>query len=323
MEIVKSVLLDLGYILIFPGFLFCFLGGTVLSGIARRTAAELRKSGSPALIQPALDFFELCGKETGVPAPASRILVLLGPFVGLAALIAIQLLIPICSFTAFPGIADTLALLCLLAVPALAEIFMTVSADTPDAKARLRQQVTAMVSCALPLVLVLLAVGMVVSRETGSGMDFSLQNIAAWQEEAGCLLFRFSMVPAAAAFLLIIPGVTGMQSFDTAEIVDEAGNGGSAQISGIPLAVSSLSRSVRMLTMTSLFTAIFLGGLGTHVLIADGLITFFFCAVVAACAGVLTVVFAERLKTGKFFLFYWTVVSALAAISLVLAWYGL
>ena len=47
--------------------------------------------------------------------------------------------------------------------------------------------------------------------------------------------------------------------------------------------------------MTSLFTAIFLGGLGTHVLIADGLITFFFCAVVAACAGVLTVVFAVML----------------------------
>ena len=197
------------------------------------------------------------------------------------------------------------------------------SSGSPYAGVGLSREMVTIIAVELPLVLVLLAVGMVVSRETGSGMDFSLQNIAAWQEEAGCLLFRVSMVPAAAAFLLIIPGVTGMRSFDTAEIVDEAGNGGSAQISGIPLAVSSLSRSVRMLTMTSLFTAIFLGGLGTHVLIADGVIPFFFCAVVAACAGVLTVVFAERLKTGKFFLFYWTVVSALAAISLVLAWYGL
>ena len=323
MEIVKTVLLEFGYLLIFPGFLFCFLGGTVLCGIGRWVAARLQKRGEPSVLQPALEFFELCGKETVIPDAANRTLFLAAPLFGLAALVVIQLLIPVFSFTAFPGIADTVVLLCLLAVPALAEIFCAFSAGSPDVEAGLRREVAALVACALPLVLVLLAVGKAVGSETGSGIEFSLQTIAGWQAENSCLLLRFSMVPAAVAFLLIIPGATGMQPFAAAAPDEETGEDEAAGTGGAPLAVRRLSLAVRMLTMTRLFTALFLGGLGTGVLIADALITFFFCAVLAAVAAVLTAVLAERLKKGQLIRYYWTFVSALAAISLVLAWYGL
>ena len=62
----------LGYILIFPGFLFCFLCGMLLVGIDRKLVARMQKRVGPPILQPFYDFFKLCGKETIVPAAASR-----------------------------------------------------------------------------------------------------------------------------------------------------------------------------------------------------------------------------------------------------------
>jgi NADH-quinone oxidoreductase subunit H len=96
-----------------------------------------------------------------------------------------------------------------------------------------------------------------------------------------------------------------------------------AEYSGKPLAVYKLSHAVKMLTLTSLFVALFLGGLSTGVILVDGLINFFFCVVITICVVALMDASTARLKIEQLFKYYWTVVSGLAAISLVLALYGL
>jgi NADH-quinone oxidoreductase subunit H len=131
------------------------------------------------------------------------------------------------------------------------------------------------------------------------------------------------MIPAAIAFLLTIPGETGTHPFDAAEAETEICEGMLAEYSGKPLAVYKLSHAVKMLTLTSLFVALFLGGLGTGVILVDGLINFFFCVVITICVVALMDASTARLKIEQLFKYYWTVVSGLAAISLVLAWYGL
>ena len=60
----------LAYILIFPGFLFCFLSGMLLAGIDRKLVARMQKRVGPPILQPFYDFFKLLGKETIVPAAA-------------------------------------------------------------------------------------------------------------------------------------------------------------------------------------------------------------------------------------------------------------
>ena len=69
--------------------------------------------------------------------------------------------------------------------------------------------------------------------------------------------------------------------------------------------------------------ALFLGGLGTGILLVDGLIDFFFCVAVIICVVALIDASTARLKIEQLFKYYWTVVSGLAAISLILAWFGL
>ena len=339
MTIVMDGLRYLAYILIFPGFLFCFLTGMLLCGIDRKLVARMQKRIGPPILQPFYDFFKLLGKETIVPAAANRTVFLLAPLVGLAAQVVLQLFIPVFHFNAFRGVADVIVILYLLLIPALSVILGAASSGSPYAGVGLSREMVTVLSVELPLVLVLLAVAKTVGNALGTGLCFSLTDIVNYQIANGSLLTRLSMLPAAAAMLLIIPGETGSHPFDAAEAETEICEGMLAEYSGGPLAVYKLSHAVKLLTMTSLFVALFLGGIGGGVmtllsglspaaagaigLVLEILILFLLCVVlVAVCVSLLHAVTA-RLRIEQLFKYYWTVVTGLAAVSVVLAWYGL
>ena len=323
MSTIVTALQYLGYILIFPGFLFCFLAGLLLCGIDRKVVAKMQKRVGPPLLQPFYDFFKLLGKETIVPAAASKVVFLAAPLVGFAALVVIQLFIPVFSFTVFSGVADVIVILYLLLIPALAAILGGAASGSPYAGVGLSREMVTIISCELPLVLILLAVGKTVGSFLGTGITFSLTDIAAYQAANGSLITKASMIPAAIAMLLVIPGETGNHPFDEAEAETEICEGLLAEYSGAPLAVYKLTHAVKMLTLTSLFVALFLGGIGTGFLLADGIILFLICVVLTILTISLVHAVTARLKIEQIFKYYWTVVSGLALISLVLAWYGL
>ena len=323
MTIIISALQYLGYVLIFPGFLFCFLAGMLLCGIDRKLVARMQKRVGPPILQPFYDFFKLCGKETIIPASASKTTFLMAPLVGLAALVVIQLFIPVFSFSAFSGMADVIVILYLLLIPAMSIILGGAASGSPYAGVGLSREMVTIISCELPLVLVLLAVAKTVGSAMGTGLCFSLSDIAAYQAVNGSLITRLSMIPAAAAMLLIIPGETGNHPFDAAEAETEICEGLLAEYSGAPLGVFKLSHAIKMLTLTSLFVTLFLGGLGTGIVALDGIILFLLCVVLTAVSISFVHAITARLKIEQIFKFYWTLVTGLALISLVLAWYGL
>ncbi len=335
-----TVLETLGYILIFPGFLFCFLVGLFLSGVDRKIVARMQKRVGPPLLQPFYDFFKLCGKETIVPAAANKGMFLAAPLVGLASLIVLQLFIPVFNFTAFSTMADVIVILYLLLIPALAMIIGGAASGSPYAGVGLSREMVTVIACELPLVLVLLAIGKAVGNATGKGLVLSVSEIVNYQLANGSLIAHVSMIPAAIAFLLIIPGETGSHPFDTAEAETEICEGLLAEYSGGPLAVFKLSHSIKVLTLSSLFVALFLGGLGGGIqnLVASFGLSAAAAGMVGGLVGaivlvllclVITIVFISlvhaitaRLKIEQVFKYYWTVVTGLALLSLVLAWYG-
>ena len=339
MTIIIDGLRYLAYILIFPGVLFCFLTGLLLCGIDRKLVARMQKRIGPPILQPFYDFFKLLGKETIVPAAANKTVFLLAPLVGLAAQVVLQLFIPVFQFNAFHGVADVIVILYLLLIPALSVILGAASSGSPYAGVGLSREMVTVLSVELPLVLVLLAVAKTVGNAIGTGLCFSLTDIVNYQIANGSLITRLSMLPAVAAMLLIIPGETGSHPFDAAEAETEICEGMLAEYSGAPLAVYKLSHAIKLLTLTSMFVALFLGGIGGGVmamftgvspvvagsvgLLLEILILFVLCVVlVAICVSLIHAVTA-RLRIEQLFKYYWTVVTGLAAISVVLAWYGL
>ena len=157
----------------------------------------------------------------------------------------------------------------------------------------------------------------------GTGLTFSMTKIAEYQIHNGSLILPPSMIPAAIAFLMTIPGETGNHPFDAAEAETEICEGLLAEYSGAPLGIFKLSHAVKMLTLTSMFVALFLGGIGTGLLVVDGIIVFALCVVLTAVSISFVHAVTARLKIEQIFKYYWTVVTGLALISLVLAWYGL
>ena len=341
MALILQALRYLVYVLVFPGFLFCFMTGLLLCGIDRKLVARMQKRVGPPILQPFYDFFKLCGKETIVPAAANRTVFLLAPLVGLAALVVIQLFIPVFRFSAFNSIADVIVILYLLLIPALSVIMGGAASGSPYAGVGLSREMVTILSCELPLLLVLLAIGKVVGTALGTGICFSLSKIVDYQMAHGSLLGKLSMIPAAVAFLLVIPGETGNHPFDAAEAETEICEGMLAEYSGAPLGVFKLSHAIKMLTMTSLFVMLFFGGVGAGVehlvalmgltggaaaavvTILDILVMVLLCIVVTAVGISLVHAVTARLKIEQIFKYYWTVVSALALLSLVLVWYGL
>ena len=172
-------------------------------------------------------------------------------------------------------------------------------------------------------------------------MTACTSEIVRYQMLNGSLLGKLSMLPAAAAFLMVIPGETGSHPFDAAEAETEICEGMLAEYSGAPLGVYKLSHAVKLLTLTSLFVMLFLGGVGgaiqnlvvalglsgglagALIILLDVLVLFALCAAITAAAISFVHAVTARLKIEQIFKYYWTVVAALALVSLVLAWYGL
>ena len=341
MSMFLDALRFLGYILIFPGFLFCFLGGMLLCGIDRKIVAKMQKRVGPPVAQPFYDFFKLCGKETIIPAAANKTVFLISPIVGLAALVVLQLFIPIFDFTAFSAMADIIVILYLLLIPAVSVITGGAASGSPYAGVGLSREMVTVIACELPLVMILLAVAKVVGDAMGTGLCFSFSQIMAYQAEHGSLILRFSMIPAAAAMLMVIPCETGNQPFDAAEADTEICEGMLCEYSGPPLAVYKLNHGIKMLTMTSLFVALFLGGIGTGInnlvaltgltggaagaagIILGVIVTYLICILLTILTVSLIHAVTARLKIEHLFKFYWTAVSGFALVSLIMAWFGL
>ncbi|MBQ6845880.1 MAG: NADH-quinone oxidoreductase subunit H, partial [Oscillospiraceae bacterium] len=78
---------------------------------------------------------------------------------------------------------------------------------------------------------------------------------------------------------------------------------------------------IKMFVMTALFTVLFFGNaIATEYLALNALIVVAISAVLTVISMTLAHAICARLKIEHLFKFYWTVVTALAAISLVLVW---
>ena len=315
-----EILEVLFHILIFPGLLFAVIIGLLLAGIDRKVLAHMQKRIGPPIIQPVYDFFKLWGKENIIPDAANRTAYLAAPVIGFVALIATIVFIPIGGFSALSSGADLIIILYLLTIPAVALIVGGSASGSPFSGIGISREMVTMMAYELPLILILLTV----AKKAGGGiMTFSFEDIALWQLMNGCTVFHWATIPAALAMLLVIPAEVGTQPFDVAEAETEICEGPLVEYSGKPLAMFKLNTAVKMFVMTSLFTALFFGGINTGIAILD--IVIFIAIDILVTIVCMTTVHAitARLKVEHLFKFYWTIVTGLALVSLILVWVGL
>ena len=309
-------------VLLFPGLIFTLLVSLWLAGFDRKLVARMQRRVGPSLLQPWYDYLKCCGKETIIPRKANRAMFLAAPLVGLACVLVVALFIPVGGINALSFGADVVVILYLLTLASVTLIVGSAASGSPFAGVGLSREMVAMISYELPFVLVLLAVGRVAGGGTGFGVTFSLQTIADFQAVNGVMLGHWALIPAAIAMLFVIPCEVGQQPFDIDEAETEICEGVLAEYSGLPLARFKLMHYVKMYIMSGLFCALFLN-VRTGMLWLDVVVYLVLCTLVTFISLTLPHAVTARFRVEQVFKFYWTVVTGLAAISLILVWLGL
>ena len=319
-ETIVTILTNAWSVLVFPGLLFAVVVGLLLAGIDRKILARMQKRKGPPILQPTYDFFKLMGKETIIPHAANRKAFLIAPVLGFVSLVVLMLFIPVFGYSPFSTNGDLIIVLYLLTIPAVALIVGGSASGSPYAGIGISREMVTMMAYELPLVVVLLTVA---KKVGGESLVFSLGEIGDWQAANGLLISHWALIPAAIAMLLVIPAEVGTQPFDVAEAETEICEGPLVEYSGAPLAVFKLNTAIKMFVMTSLFTVLFFGGIDTGYIALNAVILVAICSVLTVICMTLAHAICARLKIEHLFKFYWTVVTALAAISLILVWLGL
>ena len=317
------------YLIIFPGFIFTVLVGLFLAGLDRKIVARMQRRKGPKITQPFYDFVKLIGKDTIVPRNANTRLFILSPIIALVSICIVPVLFPIYNNSFFGGTADVVVIIYLLIIPVVAMIVGGMASGSPFASIGVSREVVAMIAYELPLITSLLAVCKKAGLILNQGTTYSLSAISSAQQSNGSFMFTISLLPAAIAFLMILPAKVGVAPFDVAEAETELCEGPLAEYSGLHLGLFKLTHNIKVYVMSALFVVLFLGGVGIStgnigfdlllntliLLVLVILISIVFLSIVRGLMG--------RYKTNQMFKFYWTVPTLLSLLSYILVSFNL
>lgn len=317
--ILSQSLWGIFHLLLFPGGLFALMAGLLLKGIDRKAEARLQRRVGPPVLQPFWDLFKLFTKETMVPETAQRTLFFAAPVIGLVGMAVCAALLPVPGVTkGMNNMGDMLVYFYLLPLPAIALIVAGSSSGSPFGALGFSREMTIMFAYEIPLLMVILAVAMKVGQ--GMGAEFSLGEVVRHQLQHGQFGFSITMIPALLAYLLFLPGTLGVPPFDVPEAETEIIEGPLLEYSGPALAFFHLTSALKSMVVLGLGVVLFFPGT-----LGDGVIINTLWFLVKCLLLMLVSVTLVKAATGRFrvdqaFGFYLKYPTALAFISLLLAW---
>jgi len=248
-----DALLNLFWILIFPGFLFTVCLGLIASWIVRKVSALVQWRVGPPVLQPFYDVMKLMGKEVLVPQDAQRTVFLAAPLIGMAGVLLLSTLLwRVTVAPTKPFVGDIIVAIYLTVLPSLALILGSSASASPHAAIGTSREMKLVMGYELPLVLALI----VVVIKTGG--QLSLAAIAG-QTPALSISGMLAFLVA----LLCIQAKLGFVPFDIAEAETEVASGVLIEYSGALLAVWKLMQAMMLVALPLFLVVVFLGGFGT------------------------------------------------------------
>jgi NADH-quinone oxidoreductase subunit H len=245
-------LLNLFWILIFPGFLFTVCLGLIACWIVRKVSALVQWRVGPPVLQPFYDVAKLLGKEILVPEQAHRTVFMAAPLVGLAGVLLLSTLLwRITIAPAKPFVGDIIVAIYLMVLPSLALIIGSSASASPHAAVGTSREMKLVMGYELPLVLAFIVVII------KSGGNLSLAAISGQTPVLSISGFLAFFVA-----LLCVQAKLGFVPFDIAEAETELGSGVLMEYSGALLAVWKVMQAMMLVALPLFLVVVFLGGFG-------------------------------------------------------------
>jgi NADH-quinone oxidoreductase subunit H len=247
-----NTILAFVYLLIFPGFVFLFSFSLFTEYLDRKIYARIQRRVGPPFLQPFADLVKLAAKEDIVPEKAEHFMFTAAPLIGLTAIFAAFLYLPIVTSSglhSFNG--DLIVVLYLLTIPTLA-LFLGgwYSGNVFGQKGGMRVA-SLLFSYEIPFFLSLLTPALI----QGSWRMTDIINF----EVAHPIVLIISLLGFVIA-LISLQGKLERLPFDIPEAETEIVAGPLVEYSGRRLALFRLARDAEMVVGAGLIAVIFLGG---------------------------------------------------------------
>lgn len=313
--------LALLHMIIFPGGLFALAVGFFFKGLDRRMEARLQRRVGPPIKQPYLDIAKLLTKETLIPRTANRTAFLMAPVLGFTGMAVCAAFIPIPGvYQGMTNMGDLLVIFYLLPIPAIALMLAGSASSSPFGAVGFSREMLMMLVYEIPLLAVLLAVAMFVGKGMGTGAEFSLAAIVAYQQQTGALGFNPILIPALAAYLMFLPGTMGVVPFDIPEAETEIIEGPLLEYGGPPLALFQIGSALKTFVVLGLGVALFFPGTLGNFWLVNLLWFLAKCLLLMIVSLTLVKSATGRFRIDQAFWFYIKYPTVLSLISLVLVW---
>ncbi|MBN2587445.1 MAG: NADH-quinone oxidoreductase subunit H [Candidatus Fermentibacteraceae bacterium] len=240
------------YLVVF-GFAATAVLGLVTSWIDRKVTARVQYRVGPPFLQPFIDIVKLLGKETLIPAGASKGTFLMAPVIGFAGVIAASTLFWVNQFFSNGFMGDWVVAIYLLTVPSLSIIIGGFASRNPLASLGASREMKLVIAYELPFILAAL----VPVIRTGS---ISLSGIIEAQS-GDIVASHASGIIALVVAVLCVQAKLALVPFDIPEAETEIVEGPLVEYSGPGLAIFKLMKNMLLFTLPFFLIILFFGGL--------------------------------------------------------------
>ena len=299
------------YLVVF-GFIATAVLGLVTSWIDRKVTARVQYRVGPPFLQPFYDLVKLLGKETVIPAGASRGVFLSAPLVGLAGVIAVSTILWVNQFFSEGFAGDWIVIIYLLTVPSLSLIIAGFASGNPLASLGSSREMKLVIAYELPFILVML-VPVISANSIRIGEILEAQT-------TGIFAGNVSGILAIIVAIFCVQAKLGLVPFDIAEAENEIVGGPIIEYSGPCLAVFRLMKNMLFFVLPFFLLILFFGGLRL-----DGINLLWTVLEYVGIVAVITVIrnTNPRVRIDQAVRFFWGPMTIIAAVAVILAINGL
>ena len=243
------------YVLVY-GLALTTVLGLLASWVDRKVTARVQYRVGPPVLQPWYDLAKLLGKETVIPAGATREVFLLAPLLGFAAVILVSTILCVSTFhggTRFAG--DVIVVVYLLLLPSLGEVLGASASGNPLASTGASRDIKLILSYELPFALAILV------PVIQSGYTFEIGAMLDVQAQDGLFVWSLSGAVAFIAAILCMQAKLALVPFDLPEAETEISGGALIEYSGPGLALFRLTKSMLLFVLPLFLIILFMGGI--------------------------------------------------------------
>lgn len=312
--IFKEVFKEVFYLLIFPGFLFSVLAGSLMAVFNRKVSARFQFRVGPPWHQSITDILKLFGKETILIKNSFIPIYIAAPLTAVAVTTLASFIIGSAAFLKSDKVGDLLFFIYLLLFFTVSVIIGGFSSRNVYAGFGSGREINLLIAYELPFFLSILI------PIIKTGFIVKITGILDWQATHGAVIGSVSGLIGFAVMLLCIQAKMGLTPFDVSEAETELVGGFMTEYSGPLLGCWKIAYNMLYMILPLTVVVLFLGGvtgatwLGTFMGILKYLGVIILMIIIRNTN--------PRLKINSIIRFFWKPLAFVALLGVILAVIG-